>query len=155
MPEEKKKEDLEKKEVEKSTGAKVLDLLEKQTKTIEGLATRVEETEKELKKAGAAVYVDDQGKPIAGGPYITKGEVGRSSRPLRISNVIRSIQNKDWSFAKEEREIHDRMLKAGYLPQQDGGFLFPLAPEHIPDDHADLPFRLPRRAKATTLQRTS
>lgn len=142
MPEDKDKEKGLKKEEapkdEKSTGAKVLDLLEKQGKAIEALSTRADETEKELKKTGAPQYVDENGKPVAGGPYVIKGEVGRGSRPLRISNVIRSISNKDWSYAKEEREIHDRMLKVGYLPQNDGGFLFPLAPEHIPDDHADL-----------------
>lgn len=132
---------------------KVVELLEKQSEQLtdltEGLDTfktetteRFEKIEGEIEK-GRPMYVDDQGKPVA--PFVTSGEVGKDSRPLYISNVVKAMNEKSWEFAKEERGVHEELIKAGYHPKTVGGFMFPLAPEHIPDEHRELRERISKR----------
>lgn len=132
---------------------KVVELLEKQseqltdlTEGLEGFKTetkeRFEKIETDLEK-GRAQYVDDTGKPVA--PYVTSGEVGKDSRPLYISNVVKAMSEKNWDYAKEERGVHEELLKAGYQPKTIGGFMFPLCPEHIPDESRELRERISKR----------
>jgi len=102
------------------------------------LGTRLEGVEKGL----PAIHVDDAGQPI-GAPAILKN-VGQS-KPLYLMNVIKAIQMKDWSLAPEEREISNRLEKVGYLKSSNGGVMFPLAPELIPDDAADLREEISKR----------
>lgn len=131
---------------------KIVKLLEEQTQKIDGLSTKVDEiatkqdglegrvgeVEKGLQK-GRPVYKDAEGKNIIdGAPFVTSGPVGEDSRPLMLTNVVRAINQGDWEHAKEERGVHEAMQKAGYSASTIGGFLFPLAPEHIPDEHKDL-----------------
>lgn len=98
---------------------------------VEALGTRMDSVEKGLKP----IFADDNGQPV-GAPAIVKS-LGQS-KPLYLMNVIKAIQQKDWGLAPEERNISDRLEKAGYAKSNQGGVMFPLAPELIPDDAADL-----------------
>lgn len=129
------------------TGKKVVEILTKQGEALTEIKGAIGQNKKDsderfgkietrLDAKGAPEYKDDLGKNVA--PHITTGPVGRDSQPLMISNVVRAIREKDWNLAKEERGIHEQLVKAGYQPSTIGGFMFPLAPEHIPDESAEL-----------------
>ena len=137
---------------------KVVELLEKQSEQLTGLAEglegfktetteRFEKIEKDLEK-GMPQYRDDKGNPVF--PHITTGPVGQDSRPLYISNVVKAMNEKSWEFAKEERGIHEELIKAGYQPKTVGGFMFPLAPEHIPNEFGDLREKISKRMHVNT-----
>lgn len=145
MPEKEK----EKENQEKDTGAKVVELLEKQDQRLEGIETGVQEVKdaqtktderlgavEEKVKKGAPEYKDDVGKHIAG-PWVTSGPINKDSQPLMITNIVRALKAGDWGLAKEERNVNDELRKMGYTPTTMGGMLFPLAPEHIPDEFAE------------------
>lgn len=98
------------------------------------LDERVGKLEGDIKKFGAE-YVDDAGRRV--GPAFQKGNRG-TGESLLITNVIRAMSQKDWSLAKEERQVHEDLVKAGYQPRTIGGHMFPLEPAHIPDEFAPM-----------------
>jgi HK97 family phage major capsid protein len=106
--------------------------------TKEGLTALKTDVEKRLAEDRMPLRVDDLGTPILGAPAVIKGEMGSGHRPLRIINIVKAMINKDWGFAKEERDVSDRLVAAGYFKAHDGGVLFPFAPHHIPDEHKSL-----------------
>lgn len=98
---------------------------------------RLGQVESEIKKFGAD-YIDDAGNRVGKAPWFRKGAAAKPSDPLMITNVIRAMSQKDWSLAKEEKQVDEELRKAGYAPRTIGGFMFPLAPEHIPDEYRPL-----------------
>lgn len=129
--------------VESLTGAitEVRDDVGKLNTRMEGVEKLGAEVE-EVKKGLRPIHVDDNGQPV-GAPAIVKG-LGQS-KPLYLMNVIKAIQQKDWSLAIEEKNIGDRLEKAGYMKGSQGGIMFPLAPELIPDDHSELREEISKR----------
>lgn len=137
------------KEEQKDAATQVVDLLKKQDERLGGIETGIKEVkdnqvkaderlttvEGQLKK-GAPEYKDDVGKHIAG-PWVTSGPINKDSQPLMITNIVRALKAEDWGLAKEERAVNDELRKMGYVASTMGGILFPLAPEHIPDEFAE------------------
>ena len=107
-------------------------------------ATAITALTEEMNKRALPDRRDDTGLPV-GAPAIILGEIGKSSRPLSLMNIIKAYTTKDWSHAKEEREIGDRLVKAGYATSTIGGLLFPMAPELMPDDMAELREEISKR----------
>jgi HK97 family phage major capsid protein len=140
--------------------AKLVTLLEAQAKSIQDLTAGVGAFKEEVKSQFAAVdtkiekasaiYKDDAGRSIAA-PYMTRGSVGKDSQPLLITNVLRSLRVKDWSLAKNEKEMSDKLTAIGYNTAEMGGVLFPMAPEHIPDEHAPLREEISKRLSLEAL----
>ncbi len=137
------------KEDQKDAASQVVELLQKQDERLGGIQTdikevkdnqvktdeRLSEVEGKLKK-GAPEYKDDVGKHIAG-PWVTSGPINKDSQPLMMINIVRALKAEDWALAKEERAVNDELRKMGYVASTMGGILFPLAPEHIPDEFAE------------------
>lgn len=147
---------------------KVLDTMETLTNAVQGIRTDLDTVKKtveesdvkhatalkavteDVEKRFPAMYRDDSGQPI-GAPAIIKGEFGNSSRPLMLINVIKAYLTKDWSFAKEEHDISERLSKSGYGATTIGGILFPIAPELMPDDIKELREEVSKRMALSTI----
>jgi HK97 family phage major capsid protein len=146
----------------------LIDAMETLTKTVQGIrtdfdafkgtvdvanashTTALKAVSDDVEKRLPALHRDDSGQPI-GAPAIIKGEFGKSSRPLMLINVVKAYLTKDWSFAKEEHDISERLSKSGYSAATIGGVLFPIAPELMPDDLTELREEVSKRMALTSI----
>lgn len=136
----------EKEKEEKGAGEQVVELLTKQSEQLSSIEKKVDEnktaSDERFEKVEAKIekgkpeYTDDRGQHVAG-PWVTSGPINKDSQPLMMTNIVRALKAEDWGYAKEERHCSDELRKMGYVPSTMGGILFPLAPEHIPDEFAD------------------
>ena len=82
--------------------------------------------------AGAEAYKAAAGTPANPRqvPAGHAGEFGRDSRPYSYLAVMKAMQTRDWSHAKEELGVHEDLRRAGYAPPVEG-ILAPLDPAGV------------------------
>jgi HK97 family phage major capsid protein len=138
MPEEKKEENQEKTALEKLTDTVtsgiegIKDSVSAVKEEVKTLATRVDTLEEkkpedppaEPSKKRVHANPDEAAQPgLKNAPTPITGERGES-RGYSFLRMARAIMERDWSFAKPEKEVSEKLREIGY--QTDGGALVPL-----------------------------
>lgn len=85
------------------------------------------EEEKSLDELRAQLGKEDEGSKTADqgdGPAVRKGEDPLTSRGFSFARMANAIRNKDWSEAKPEQEMHEKLSDLGFNTEK-GGHLVP------------------------------
>ncbi|MCF8012723.1 MAG: hypothetical protein K9L56_15765, partial [Clostridiales bacterium] len=81
----------------------------------------LEDIREEFESVGQEENDTDGSKTaVKGGPAFHKGEMATTSRGFSFSRLARAISEKDWNYAKKERELHEKLVDLGFKPKKSG-----------------------------------